>query len=285
MLWGYPLAHTRSPGLHRHFAVATGIPLRYRVDPVPPADFATRAREFFARGGWGANVTVPYKVVATGLAEALDPEAAASGAVNTLYRREGVLRGANTDVIGLRRELLERHGLAHDGALRLVVVGAGGAARAVIVALHEHCARIELVVRRPERGCALARDFARRSITVEPVHVLEDLGRTAPLECTLFVDATSAWMCGGDWSLPQGSVRPGALFYTLSYGKESKAFHNLAERHGASVCVDGWGLLVEQAAASFTLWTGVTPVTEELHATEDLEEARGGQEGVGSPPP
>jgi shikimate dehydrogenase len=228
-------------------------------------DFVARAREFFAHGGWGANVTVPHKVAALALTEHLDPEASAAGAVNTFYRQDGLVRGANTDVIGLRRELLERREWIRRAPFRLAVVGAGGAARAVVVALHEHCARIDLFVRRAERGHALVRDLACRGVFVQGVHTLEASRGAAPLECTLLIDATSAWVCGEVWSLPPGSVSPGALFYTLSYGKEASGFHRLAERHKADDSVDGWGLLVEQAAAAFALWTGVSPPTETLH--------------------
>lgn len=264
MLWGHPLGHTRSPALHARFSALTGIPLAYRADPVRPEDFLAHARGFFARGGWGANVTVPHKVAALSLAERLDPEAEACGAVNTLYRRDGEVRGANTDVIGLRREILARRGLGRSAPLRLVVVGAGGAARAVIAGLHEHCASIELLVRDAERGRALVRDLARLGMGATGLRVFGPGVFSPPLECTLLIDATSAWVRGERWSLPPESVARGAVFYTLTYGPEAKEFHDLADLLGASDCFDGWGLLVEQAAASFALWTGVFPPTESL---------------------
>ena len=264
MLWGDPLRHTCSPALHRRFAATTGVALRYRAEAVTPYEFISRARRFFAQGGWGANVTVPHKIAARELAQVLDREAAVCGAVNTLYYRGGVLRGANTDVVGLRRELLERRGLASVDDLRLAVVGAGGAARAVIVALSPHCVSVDLLVRCPQRGQALVRDLERHGIRITSVRDLATLGKNERLECSLLVDATSAWVRGDEWGLPSGSLSPGAVFYTLSYGKEADRFQRLARQHGADACIDGWGLLVEQAAASFALWTGVFPPTDEL---------------------
>lgn len=245
------------------------------------ADFPETARRFFARGGWGANVTVPHKIAATALVDALDPEAALTGAVNTLYRVRGALRGANTDVAGLRRDLLERRGLAGGTARRLVIVGAGGAARAVALALHECCRRIEIVARDPERARPALDALARAGVRVAAVH---DLGRPLRFECDLLVDATSAWVRGESWSLPRGAVPEGAVFCTLTYGPEARAFKALAARHAARAVYDGWGLLVEQAAASFALWTGVSPPTEALHRL-DPEGPQDGPSGAPSPAP
>lgn len=272
VLWGFPLTHTYSPWLHHHFATTTGMRLVYRADPVETADFVSHARRFFERGGWGANVTLPHKVSALALADALDDEAALCGAVNTLYRRGDQVRGANTDVTGLQRELLSRQRLSQAAPLRLAIIGAGGAARAAAFALYGLCERIEIVLRDRSRGMSFLKDLEKAGISVDAVHGLSDVNLS--IECDVLVDATSAWVRGERWSLPRGAVPPGAFFYTMSYGSQSEPFRAMALCHQPRAILDGWGLLVEQAAASFALWTGVRPSTDALHGLSDRDRER-----------
>jgi shikimate dehydrogenase len=262
-VFGHPVAHSLSPRIHAAFGRQAGIALRYQAIDTEPAGFAAALADFAARGGSGANVTLPLKEAAFALCAEASERARRAGAVNTLIRlADGHWRGDNTDGSGLIRDLTQRHGLDLR-ARRVLLLGAGGAARGVAPALLEAgIAELTLANRTPERADALADalgDPAR-------VHVryLGDLA--AQGEFDLLVNATSATRGGTLPVLPMALIGPRSAAVDLSYGEAAIPFLAWARAGGCRIALDGLGMLVEQAADSFALWHGVRPDTDAVHA-------------------
>jgi len=251
---GHPVAHSQSPRIHAEFACQTGQSIEYERLLAPLDGFAATVARFRAEGGRGANVTLPFKQEAFALADRVSERARRAEAVNTLrFDAEGVY-GDNTDGAGLVADLECNLDFVLGGK-RVLLVGAGGAARGVIPALLD--AGIgELVVanRTVSRAEDLARAFAPR---LEACAFRALAGR----KFDLVINATSATLSGELPDLPAGLYAPEALAYDMMYGKAEMAFLAAARRDGASRVADGLGMLVEQAAESFLLWRGVRPDT------------------------
>jgi shikimate dehydrogenase len=259
---GNPVAHSRSPEIHQLFAEQTGQRIDYRAILVERHRFAEAVAEFFATGGKGLNVTVPFKQEAWQLADRLSEAAQRAGAVNTLAFTEGVLCGDNTDGIGLLRDLTRNLEITLDGR-EILILGAGGAARGVLAPLLEHRpTRLLIANRTAERALELAEQFG-------------DLGNIqgggfemlTGLNFDLIINATAAGLSGQVPQLPHGVITPETCCYDMMYGPEPTAFMRYALAQGAPRVFDGLGMLVEQAAASFRLWRGVMPQTRPVIRT------------------
>ncbi|HEX7418144.1 MAG TPA: shikimate dehydrogenase [Steroidobacteraceae bacterium] len=255
---GHPVSHSWSPFIHGLFAKETGQKLSYRLYDVSPEEFRTGIGQFFEGGGRGLNVTVPHKRAAAEISNELTPRAERAGAVNTLMLQEGhSLLGDNTDGAGLVRDLRDNLGLniAHQ---RVVILGAGGAARGVLgplLALDP--AEIVVTNRTAERARALAREF----VDLGPVRGCGfDELEAQPVD--LVINATAASLHG---ELPSIDPRivggPETVCYDMAYGKGDTPFVQWARENGCQRTIKGWGMLVEQAAESFWLWRGVRPST------------------------
>jgi len=256
---GNPVAHSLSPRIHARFARATGQDLGYERLLAPVGEFARVAREFFAAGGCGANVTLPFKSEAFAFAGERTARAQLAGAVNTLARRDGRVLGDNTDGAGLVRDLVANLGLALAGR-RILLLGAGGAAQGVLAPLLAQAPALVVVANRtPGR----AQDLARRFASAGPV-------RGTGLDAIdgafdLVINATSASTRGEALAFPERVLAPGATAYDMAYGALARPFLAWARAGGARAS-DGLGMLVEQAAESFLLWRGVRPRTAEALA-------------------
>jgi len=264
---GHPVAHSRSPWIHARFAAQTGERLRYEAIEAPPGGFAETVAAFLDAGGRGLNVTVPFKGEACALAATLSPRARRAGAVNTLrVEADGSLLGDNTDGVGLLRDLRRNHRLAVAGA-RLLLLGAGGAARGILAPLlAERPACLLIANRSAARAAALAEAFA----DLGPVAAC-GLEEIPPRPWDLVINATAASLHGAVPALPEGLVGPGTCCYDLVYAAGGETpFCAWAAAAGAARALDGLGMLVEQAAESFALWRGVrpsaAPVIAELRA-------------------
>ncbi len=255
---GHPVEHSLSPRIHEAFADQTAAAMVYgRIDPGPEG-FSEAAHAFFAEGGMGLNVTVPFKAQAYSFASALSERAECAGVVNTLIRSSaGSIRGDNTDGIGLVRDLTTHLGLTLAGQ-RILLVGAGGAVRGALAPLLE-TAPAEVVVanRTAARAEALARDFA----ALGPVH-----GGGLTLEATgnafdLVINGSAASLGGQVPALDPAVIGDDCTVYDMMYGPAASAFLDWGRQHGAARIADGLGMLVEQAAESFYLWRGLHPDT------------------------
>lgn len=249
---GNPIEHSRSPEIHAAFAAQTGQDMHYGRELVPRDGFAAFARAFFDRGGCGLNVTVPFKLDACAFADELTPRARAAGAVNTLMRRaDGSVLGDNTDGAGLVADL---HRLGWSlRARRVLLLGAGGAARgALLPLLDEAPALIHIANRTAAKALQLADAFAGHGTLSGGG--LESL--PGPFE--LIINASSAGLSDEPPPLPATVVGRHCRAYDMVYGPRPTAFMRWAGAAGAETA-DGLGMLVGQAAESFYLWRGVRP--------------------------
>lgn len=251
---GNPIAQSKSPLIHSLFAQQTGETITYEALLGTAEAFESLVEKFFRDGG-GLNVTVPFKQSAWAMCRQLAPNAARSKAVNTLYMREGELAGANTDGIGLVRDIRDNLGI-EIGGRRILLLGAGGAVRGVVPALEEESpASMTVWNRTTERASELARDFAG-SLTA--ASMVELRGQ----QFDLIVNGTSSSLQGNLPEVDEAWLASGCCCYDMVYGDEDTAFVRWARDAGAAAAADGLGMLVEQAAESFRIWRGILPETD-----------------------
>jgi shikimate dehydrogenase len=251
---GHPVAHSKSPEIHSRFAAQTGQQLTYRRLLAPLDGFEQTVRDFIRQGGQGANVTLPFKLEAHRLATVLSARATAAGAVNTLKFDGTAIFGDNTDGVGLVADIVDNAGIALAGK-RILLLGAGGAARGVILPLLQQApAQLVLANRTPAKAAALAQQFAASG----PVSASDIAGLAARFD--VVINATSASLAAEVPALPVAVFDADTFSYDMMYGARPTVFMEFAARHGAHVR-DGLGMLVEQAAESFLLWRGIRPAT------------------------
>lgn len=250
---GNPITHSLSPRIHAAFAAAERQDMRYDAFELAPDRFAEGAAGFFDGGGLGLNVTVPFKEDAWRWVDAHDSAAARCGAVNTIVRREGRMLGCNTDGVGLVQDLRANLGWRLAGA-RVLIVGAGGAARGIARPLVEAGALLTIANRTLAKARRLGAEFGVSAIHVDAVGG----------GWNVVINATSAGLDGdGAVIAPQAAL--GARCYDLLYAVAGGTpFCRWAAAHGARAVSDGLGMLVEQAAVAFRLWRGVAPNTAQV---------------------
>ncbi|MGE4340502.1 MAG: shikimate dehydrogenase [Pigmentiphaga sp.] len=250
-VFGHPIAHSKSPQIHTAFARQTGQDMTYEAILAPLDGFADSIAAFIAAGGRGANVTVPFKEEAFRLANRLSPRAQRAGAVNTLsFDADGIL-GDNTDGAGLVADLTRNLNCALAGQ-RVLLLGAGGAARGVIEPLlDQQPAALVIANRTVSRAEELAELFGRgiRACGFDAVDT----------PFALVINATAASLAGDLPPLSPRVFTADTLAYDMMYGRDTP-FLDFARTHGARTA-DGLGMLVEQAAEAFHLWRGVRPDT------------------------
>lgn len=255
-VFGNPIAHSKSPVIHAAFARQTGQNMDYKAILTPMDGFRESVRAFQAEGGAGGNVTVPFKEQAFDLADERTTRAQAAGAVNTLKFEGNMILGDNTDGVGLVRDLTANLGVLLKGQ-RVLLMGAGGAARGVVLPLlEEGPAELFIVNRTAAKATDLARSFADAGAGVVDGGGYESL---AGKNFDVVINATSASLGGELPPLPDDILAPSAWAYDMMYGRETP-FTAFARIRGARVA-DGLGMLVEQAAEAFHLWRGVRPET------------------------
>jgi len=255
-VFGNPVAHSKSPAIHAAFARSIGQDIAYDAILAPVDGFRAAVDAFRSMGGRGANVTLPFKLEAFALATEATECAREAQAVNTLSFDGARIVGDNTDGIGLTRDIEANLRVGIAGK-RMLVMGAGGAARGVIAPLLARApASLTIANRTADRAIELSRKFAR----LGPV----DGGSYAALAGRSFdivVNATSASLAGELPPLPAGVFGSDALAYDMMYGRGLTAFLQRAKNDGVKRLADGLGMLVEQAAESFFLWRGLRPET------------------------
>ncbi len=259
-VFGNPIAHSKSPDIHAAFAAQTGQELSYEKRLVPLDGFSAAVHGFIAEGGKGANVTLPFKLDAVKLAQALTIRAQAAGAVNTLQFTEDGIIGDNTDGAGLVADIVNNAGVPLAGK-RLLLLGAGGAARGAVLPLLEHRPAQLLIA---NRTVATAEALAAQFAALGGEGVVSACGyEQIEGAFDVIINATSASLNAHLPPVSPAVFGPGALALDMMYGKEPTVFMQFAAAHGA-LARDGLGMLVEQAAQAFALWRGVHPATGEL---------------------
>ena len=253
---GHPIAHSKSPFIHRRFAAQSGEAIAYDALLVEPGEFRDAVEDFRAGGGRGLNVTIPFKEEAFALASRCSDRARRAGAVNTLWFEGTVVCGDNTDGFGLVRDLTRNLAVRIE-ARSVLLLGAGGAARGVLgPLLDERPQRLVIANRTASRAVELAGRFAQQG----PVSAAAfDTLRAGGFD--VVVNATAASLAGDLPPLPRNTLRAGGVAYDTAYAVHRTPFVEWGRREGAAVATDGLGMLVEQAAESFRLWRGTEPYT------------------------
>lgn len=260
-VFGNPIAHSKSPLIHAAFALQTGEPIVYERRLAPLDGFALAARTFAAEGGKGANVTVPFKLDACALATVLTPRARAAGAVNTLRFDGDTILGDNTDGAGLVADIVRNAGVAIAGK-RVLLLGAGGAARGVVLPLLEQGPQEIFIANRTVATAeALVAQFADAASHAAPLRAGSFAQPDGVFD--IVINATSASLAGDLPPVPPGVFGSGTLALDMMYGAQPTVFMDFAAQHGAQVR-DGLGMLVEQAAEAFLLWRGVRPPSAQV---------------------
>ena len=257
---GNPIAHSKSPQIHARFAAQTSQAISYERLLAPTGAFESSVREFIASGGRGANVTVPFKLDAFRLADQLSPRAQAAGAVNTLSFDNGRILGDNTDGVGLVRDIIDGASVSIRGK-RVLLLGAGGAARGVLLPLlAEVPAELVIANRTPERAQELAQEFSAVSTATIEARRFDSLSSGFDI----IINATSASLSAELPPMPSSVFVKDCFVYDMMYAAQPTPFLQLASGQGAQVR-DGLGMLVEQAAESFFIWRGVRPQTAPVY--------------------
>lgn len=256
---GNPIAHSKSPPIHHAFGKQLGIAVDYCKTLAEIGAFARCVDEFRARGARGCNVTLPFKRDAFEYCDRLSERAAQAGAVNTLIFDDTVCRGDNTDGVGLVHDLTHNLGVTIN-ARRVLVLGAGGAARGILAPLLAHKPRsLHIANRTPAKAATLVEQFADAgALSGSGLLDIPESG------FDLIINATAASLGEPLAPLPHALLRSGGAVYDLVYSDTGTPFLEWGRQADAALIADGLGMLVEQAAESFFLWTGQRPLTADI---------------------
>lgn len=272
-VFGNPIAHSLSPAIHAQFAEQTQQAIHYQKQCIPVDNFDHAVRQFFAQGGGGLNITVPFKVNAFELVDQLTVRAKAAGAINTMWQGDdGQLWGDNTDGCGLMRDITENLGWAVEDK-SVLVLGAGGAVRGILQPLTELAPKQIIIANRtPEKAQALAQAFSNNQ-TPDPHQAsntqIDWLAGGFDLLSQLdsvdvIINGTSASLGGDLPPLTSQLLHSNTQCYDMMYGAKPTVFLEWALANGCTAVSDGLGMLVEQAAEAFFLWRSVRPNTEQV---------------------
>ncbi len=250
---GWPVAHSLSPVMHNAAFSALGLDWTYVAFPVDPAEVSTALLGLRAAGIAGLNVTIPHKQAVLDSCASVSDAVAVIGAANTLVpRADGGWHADNTDAPGFLRALDEAAPLSLAGT-RVLILGAGGAARAVAFAVQSRGAEILVANRTVERAAGLG----------APVQFTRAAVEDAAATCGLIVNCTSLGL--HDHTIPEAlpldCLGPGHVVADVVYRPSGTAWLAAASSQGAR-CVDGLGMLLHQGAAAFVQWTGQEPPVE-----------------------
>ncbi|EIC9802894.1 shikimate dehydrogenase [Vibrio cholerae] len=268
-VFGNPINHSKSPFIHTLFARQTQQSMIYTAQCAPVDGFTEAAKHFFAQGGRGCNVTVPFKEEAYRFADRLTERASLAGAVNTLKKLDdGEILGDNTDGEGLVQDLLAQQVLLKGATILLI--GAGGAARGVLKPLLDQ---------QPASITVTNRTFAKAEQLAELVAAYGEVKAQAfeqlKQSYDVIINSTSASLDGELPAIDPVIFSSRSVCYDMMYGKGYTVFNQWARQHGCAQAIDGLGMLVGQAAESFMLWRGLRPGTKQI-----LRELRKNLEGA-----
>jgi shikimate dehydrogenase len=266
-VFGHPIAHSKSPWIQARFAELTGQTLQYEKTWVPLDAFNATVHAFKTAGGKGCNVTLPFKTEAAALATECSPRVALAQACNTLKFDGEHIYGENTDGLGLVTDLVSNAGFSLQGR-RILLIGAGGASAGVLGPLltqKPHCIWVA------NRSVDKANHLVARHTSLAEMEGVDcqafGLTHEAILSQSfdLVINASSSSLQQAALPVPATVLQPNGLACDLMYGPAAQGFLEWARAHGTEAR-DGLGMLVEQAAASFHLWRGVQPPTQQVLA-------------------
>lgn len=265
---GWPISHSRSPIIHQHWMKTHGIDAAYEKVATPPGEFARFAATIGVGGLRGANVTVPFKQAAFAECQRLTDAAQSMGAVNTLWREGGLLWGDNTDAEGFLASLDDEAPGWRRDVRRALILGAGGASRAVTYALlAAGIERVALINRTVGRAEALSAAFGPKVVASNYSELSSQLG-----QADLLVNTTTLGMNGQPaLDVDFSSLKPGAIVFDVVYAPLRTRLIEGARSRGFRT-IGGIGMLLHQAAPGFERWFGVRPkVTSELRSLVEAD--------------
>ena len=256
---GQPINHSLSPRIHSEFADEAGIDISYEAIEVGPKNFEQETISLFKRGYDGLNITLPLKELAFSLADEISQTGVETGAVNTLWKDKDKILADSTDGRGFSEDLLNNEISLKDK--ELVILGAGGASRSIIPAIISlNPKKIILLNRTFERSSDLAERLGRRGVAIEALKADEiPAGNIEGV-----INTTSAGTMGDNFIFSPEIFKKVNWTYDLSYSKKITPFNQLAKDLGVKMHFDGLGMLVNQAALSFQIWTGIEPETNRV---------------------
>jgi shikimate dehydrogenase len=256
-VFGNPIKQSRSPFIHQQFAAQTHELLNYQSEFVELGAFDSAVKQLIKIGGKGANVTAPFKEEAMALCDYLSERAQLAGAVNTLSFIEGKIWGDTTDGDGLVNDLLANNVKLSDQ--RILLLGAGGAAKGVVLPLLEqNPAKLVIANRTVSKAQTISEQYPEQPISsCSFEQVIEQ-------SFDVIINATSAGLNGQALPISEQVIKPNVTCYDMTYGKELTPFLQVAKQQDAAKLIDGLGMLVGQAAVSFNIWRKVKPDTQSV---------------------
>jgi len=266
---GKPIGHSKSPEIHQHFANQFDAKIEFRKDEVIPETLETWLSDFFKDGGKGVSITLPLKEAALNYADEISDRARLASACNVIYAKDEKLFADCTDGFGLIKDLEENLKVSLED-MKILILGAGGAARGIIPSIIEKKpAKLKVANRTESKALLLIEDLEARVNLKEKNTIFEagDLSDDFLLDDSydLVINSTSiSTQAGESIGLPKALFKGTKLAYDLFYSAKKTAFMQEALAAGAEKVSDGWGMLVEQGAESFRLWTNLIPDTSRL---------------------
>ena len=262
-VYGNPIKQSRSPFIHQYFAKETEQQLNYQSELVAVDGFDKKIRKFISEQGKGANITIPFKEQALAICDQLSERARLAGAVNTLSFIDGQILGDNTDGLGLVQDL-QRNNVKLKNS-RILLLGAGGAAKGVILPLLEcHPQMIVVANRTVSKAESICKQFnVDKNNSKLTACGFDDVVN----DFDIIINATSASLSGQVPSIPAQIISADVVCYDMVYGRELTPFLMWAKEQGSDHLIDGLGMLVGQAAESFAIWREVKPEVESVIAS------------------
>ena len=259
---GNPIAHSKSPIIHKAFAEQTNIDMEYTAELVGEGDFSRFVDEFCKNGGKGLNVTVPFKIDAFNYVAEKSKRAELAGAVNTIsFSKDGSVKGDNTDGIGMIYDIKNNNNVDIEGK-RVLILGAGGAVRGVVQPLlQEKPLLITIANRTVSKAKAVVDIFANRENANICACSYIDLDEK---KYDVVINGTSAGLSGEIPPIPSHVLSDSCFCYDMLYGDKPTSFIKWSMDNGVKNTADGLGMLIEQAAESFLIWNGVRPDTKQV---------------------
>tara|TARA_B100000902_G_C27277637_1_gene899766 strand:- start:979 stop:1797 length:819 start_codon:yes stop_codon:yes gene_type:complete len=252
---GNPIKHSLSPLIHKAFALQTGEDISYERILCELDTFEETVDKFFLKGGKGLNVTLPFKNDAFYLSKRKSDFASKAEAVNTITRKDNIFFGDNTDGVGLIRDLCINNQLSLVGC-NILLIGAGGAAKGIVhPLLKENPKKLTITNRTLQRAVDLA--HLSNDDRVNGCD-FDDLNE---MKFDIVINATSVSLTGDSISIPDNCLSKNSWVYDMMYSNKPTGFMEWGIRNGADKVLNGFGMLVEQAAQSFLIWRGVLPNT------------------------
>lgn len=256
---GSPIHHSISPKIHSEFAKSLHLEISYKAIEVKKSSFLEKTRKLFDKNYDGLNVTLPLKELAFQYADEVSERGKASGAVNTLWKADKKIFADTTDGVGFIEDL--KNNLISLENSSILIVGAGGSVKSILPNIINKKPKEVTIINRTQRKIKPLVELFKEGKTVVRTSNLQKRIKT---NFNGIINASSAGLLGEEIDLPDGIFDSAEWAYDLTYSKEVTKFNSIAKENGVLNCIDGLGMLINQAALSFEIWTGLKPDTKNI---------------------